>query len=93
MIGIDRPFEAGDRVTLDRKDFFDRYGPEARTILDELLEKYAEHGVAQFVIPDVLKVPPVSERGSVSEIIQMFGGADELRSAVTELQNLLYAAA
>ena len=44
----------------ERKDFFDRYGPEARQILDELLEKYAEHGDAQFVLPDVLKVPPIS---------------------------------
>ena len=26
------------------KDFFEQYGPEARQILDELLDKYAEHG-------------------------------------------------
>ena len=30
--------------------------------------------------------------GSVGEIIALFGGADQLRHAVTELQNLLYAA-
>lgn len=65
---------------------------EARQILDELLEKYAEHGAAQFVLPDVLKVPPVSEHGQVGDIIKVFGGADKLRAAVTELQTLLYAA-
>ena len=37
--------------------------PEAREILDELLEKYAEHGDAQFVLPDVLRVPPISTHG------------------------------
>lgn len=84
--------ERAQRLRSDRKDFFARYGPEARAILDDLLEKYAEHGVAQFVIPDVLKVPPVSDHGTVSEIIDVFGGAEALRAAVTELQNLLYAA-
>ena len=37
----------------ERKDFFDRYGSEARVILDELLEKYADHGDAQFALPSV----------------------------------------
>ncbi|MCC7313091.1 MAG: DEAD/DEAH box helicase family protein, partial [Sulfuritalea sp.] len=84
--------ERAQRLRAERKDFFERFGPDARAILDELLEKYAEHGAAQFVIPDVLKVPPVSTHGNISEIIQLFGGADKLRAAVTELQNLLYAA-
>ncbi|MDO9586223.1 MAG: type I restriction-modification enzyme R subunit C-terminal domain-containing protein, partial [Syntrophales bacterium] len=64
----------------------------ACAILEELLEKYAEHGDAQFVLPDVLKVPPLSAHGQPSEIITLFGGPDQLRNAVAELQNLLYAA-
>lgn len=84
--------ERAERVRREKQDFFDRYGPEARRILDELLDKYAEHGTAQFVIPDVLEVPPISERGNVIEIAKFFGGAAELRAAVSELQNLLYAA-
>jgi type I restriction enzyme R subunit len=76
----------------DRKDLFDKYGPEARQILDELLEKYAEHGDAQFKLPDVLHIPPISEHGGPAEIIQIFGGVDELRDAVNALQSELYAA-
>ncbi|MEJ2705373.1 MAG: type I restriction-modification enzyme R subunit C-terminal domain-containing protein [Sedimentisphaerales bacterium] len=76
----------------EKKDFFERYGSQARTILDELLEKYAEHGVAQFAIPDILKVPPISRHGNVTEIAAMFGGAEELRKAVADLQTQLYAA-
>lgn len=75
----------------ERKDFWSRYGPEARTILEELLDKYAEHGDAQFVLPDALRVPPISGHGQPAEIIRLFGGAEQLRAAVTELQNLLYA--
>ncbi|MBI5445527.1 MAG: DEAD/DEAH box helicase family protein [Deltaproteobacteria bacterium] len=84
--------ERAERLRHERKDFFDRYAPEARLILEELLEKYAEHGDAQFSLPDILRVPPLSEHGTVLQISSAFGGADKLRRAVQDLQNLLYAA-
>jgi type I restriction enzyme, R subunit len=84
--------ERADRLRLEKKDFFDRYGPKARAILNDLLEKYAEHGTAQFVLPDALKVPPISDRGNVMEIAGMFGGPEKLKDAVSQLQTLLYAA-
>jgi type I restriction enzyme, R subunit len=56
------------------------------------LEKYAEHGTAQFVIPDVFKVPAISERGNVIEIARLFGGPEKLKEAVDKLQALLYTA-
>jgi type I restriction enzyme R subunit len=70
---------------------FNYLKPEAREILSELLEKYAADGELQFVLPDVLKVPPISQHGSVGEIVGVFGGPDELRTAVNQLQQLLYA--
>jgi len=84
--------ERAVRLRQEMPDFFARYAPEARAILDELLEKYAEHGAAQFVIPDVLKLPPIVDHGNVGEIVRLFGGAQQLRDAVGELQALLYAA-
>jgi len=84
--------ERADRVKKEEKSFFEKFGPEAKTILGDLLEKYAEHGTAQFVIPDVLKIPPISERGNVIEIARLFGGPEKLKEAVAELQALLYAA-
>jgi type I restriction enzyme R subunit len=84
--------ERADRVKKEEKNFFEKYGPEARAILGDLLEKYAEHGTAQFVIPDVLKVPPISERGNVIEIAALFGGPEKVKEAVIKLQTLLYAA-
>jgi type I restriction enzyme R subunit len=85
--------ERADRLKTERKDFFEKYAPEARRILEELLEKYTEHGTAQFVIPEILEVPPLSEHGNVIEIASSFGGVDQLREAIAELQTLLYAAA
>ena len=84
--------ERADRLRKEKKGFFDQYGPQAKEILAELLEKYAEYGTAQFVIPDVLKVPPISEHGNVIEIAEFFGGTERLRAAVNQLQTLLYAA-
>ena len=63
--------------------------PEAKAVLNDLLEKYAEHGTAQFLIPDALKVPPISERGNVIEIASLFGGPEKLKEAVSDLQALL----
>ncbi len=85
--------ERAQRLRSDRSDFFDQFGPEARAILDELLNKYTQHGTAQFIIPDVLEVPPISQHGNVIEIAKRFGGVDELRKAIIQLQTLLYAAA
>jgi type I restriction enzyme R subunit len=84
--------ERAERLQREKKDFFEQYGAEARAILDALLEKYAEHGVDQFKIPDVLELSPISEYGNVMEIAEKFGGAERLRMAFEELQSLLYAA-
>jgi len=83
--------ERAQQLRQNQPGFFARYSPEARKILDELLEKYAEHGDAQFVLPDVLKVPPLSRHGQIGDIVKLFGSAEQLRAAVTELQNSLYA--
>jgi len=84
--------ERADRLCKDQSDFFDQFGPEARNILNDLLDKYAVHGLAQFKVPDILKIPPISNRGNVQEIINHFGGTDELQAAVAGLQAMLYAA-
>lgn len=84
--------ERADRLRREQDDFLGRFSPEAREVLDAVLEKYAEHGSAQFKLPDILEVPPFIEWGNVIEIAQRFGRGKELRSAVTELQRLLYTA-
>ena len=84
--------ERADRVKREENDFFARFGPEARAVLDALIEKYAEHGSAQFKLPDVLEVPPFNEWGNVIELASRFGGSHRLREAVNDLQRLIYAA-
>ncbi len=84
--------ERAARLRADKPDFFTTFSEPARQILDVLLSKYADHGPAEFTIPDSLKNPPLSEMGNPSELAQRFGGAESFRAAVHQLQELLYAA-
>ncbi|MBI5366575.1 MAG: DEAD/DEAH box helicase family protein [Planctomycetes bacterium] len=84
--------ERADRVRRDAHDFFDRFPERARLVLGDLLDKYAEHGPTQLDDLHILEVPPISERGSVVEIAQSFGGADRMREAVAELHARIYVA-
>lgn len=83
--------ERAEMLRLNQRGFFEKYAPAARAVLEGLLDKYAEHGSAQFVLPDVLKVPPLNLHGSPVEIAHLFGGPDQLREAFASLQTLLYA--
>jgi type I restriction enzyme R subunit len=82
--------QRADRVKEQESAFFKFYAPEARAILQDLLEKYAIDGEVQFTLPDVLKVAPIWRHGNVAEIARKFGGVDNLRSAVKRLQEVLY---
>ncbi len=85
--------QRAEQLKRKRKDFFDQYGEDARAILEILLEKYAEHGVDEFEIPTTFKANKEFEQyGNVAEIAQRFGGVQQLKEAVNQLQNLLYSA-
>jgi len=84
--------ERAEQLQKGRPDFWDSFKPEARLILSEILDKYIDYGITQFTIPDILKVQPLSNHGNIIEIANIFGGPIQLRSAVSELQSLLYAA-
>lgn len=83
--------ERANRVKLEETAFFEQYTGKARDILLALLEKYAQHGTTQLDV-NVLKVPPLSGYGKLGEIVRLFGSPEKLKSAVEQLQNLLYAA-
>ncbi len=65
--------EDAQKLRSTHQGFFEQFGPKARLILDELMEKYAEHGDPQFVLPGVLKVPPISYHGQIRDIVRIFG--------------------
>lgn len=74
-------------------DYFERYGDEARAVLEALLEKYADEGIENIERMDVLKVHPLNELGSPLEIVRRFGGKEAYQKAVREMEVALYRAA
>lgn len=80
------------KMKSEAQQFFEQYSDEAQQILNDLLDQYAEHGVTEFDLSQVLKIEPFTKYGSVTEIASRFGGANTLLNAVNELQRLLYAA-
>ncbi|HEY3414296.1 MAG TPA: DEAD/DEAH box helicase family protein [Armatimonadota bacterium] len=71
-------------------EFFQRYSPRAREVLQSILKTYEEHGPREFVLPDIFRIPPLSEYGNPSEIATLFGGPKQLKEAVDQLQAIIY---
>ena len=85
--------QRAERIKRKRKDFFEQYGDDARSLLELLLDKYTEGGLDQLVLPAAIKVKEIEEKfGNVQEVVDKFGGADTLRQAIEQLQILLYTA-
>jgi type I restriction enzyme R subunit len=73
-----------------KRNYFTKYGENARKVLETLLEKYADEGVENMESIEVLRVKPFDEYGSPVEIIKHFGDKQHYFDAVRELENELY---
>lgn len=59
-------------------------------MLDALLQKYADEGIAAIEDTQDLKVRPFTEIGTPIEIVKMFGGKDAYFAMLAELKKELY---
>ncbi len=73
-----------------KRNYFTKYGDQARKVLETLLDKYADEGVENIESIEVLRVKPFDEYGSPIEIISEFGSKQKYFEAVRELENELY---
>ncbi len=80
--------ERADKVR--KRDVFARYGDKARAVLDALLDKYADQGLADLESMEVLRVAPLSELGTPVELVNAFGSKQNFQQAVVELEQALY---
>lgn len=75
-----------------KRNYFTKYGEQARKVLEALLDKYADEGISQIEETQVLTITPFTEIGTPIEIIRAFGGKKQYEEAVSELENELYRA-
>jgi type I restriction enzyme, R subunit len=86
-----KPLTRRERAeNVKKRDVFTKYGPQARAVLDALLEKYRDEGVLNLDDANVLKVTPFTAMGSVVQLIKAFGGKEGFERAVHEMQDALY---
>lgn len=74
-----------------KRNYFTKYGEQARAVLSALLEKYADEGISTIESAKVLKLKPFSDIGTPVEIInKVFGGKEQYETAIQELEQELY---
>jgi len=73
-----------------KRNYFTKYGHQARKVIEALLDKYATEGIENIEDLSVLRVEPFSEIGTPAEIIKLFGGKDGYLKMIKELENQLY---
>ena len=81
--------ERADKVK--KRNYFTKYGGQARAVLATLLEKYADEGIETLESAKVLKLKPFDQIGTPVEIInKVFGGKARYDAAIHELENALF---
>lgn len=73
-----------------QSDYFSRFEGQAHAVLDALLDKYADSGVATLEDTQVLQLAPLDRLGTPVELVKAFGGKTRYREAVKALEVTLY---
>ena len=78
---------------VQKRNVFTQYGPVARKVLEALLDKYADEGIATIESNEVFKLQPFTDLGSPVELVRSFGGRPQYLSALQTLERELYSTA
>lgn len=73
-----------------KRNYFTKYGDQVKTVLEKLLEKYADEGIENLEDINVLKLEEFNQLGSAMEIVRLFGGREKYFNAIHDLENELY---
>ena len=73
-----------------KRNYFAKYGEQARQVLEALLEKYADTGIENIEDIKVLTIDPLSRLGTPPELVGAFGGKPQYLKALHELEEQLY---
>ena len=76
-----------------KRNYWTKYGDKARTVLEALLDKYAESGIENIEDMKILTVEPLKELGTPTELVSLFGGKTQYLAAIRELESEIYRAA
>lgn len=75
-----------------KRNYFAKYSDDARVVLEALLNKYADEGLANLENLEVLKIPEFQLFGSPIEIVKRFGDKNAYLKVIRALQKEIYTA-
>jgi type I restriction enzyme R subunit len=74
-----------------KRNYFTKYGEQARLVLSALLDKYASEGIENIEDMHVLTLDPIKQIGTPAEIVnKIFGGRQKYLEALKELEKEIY---
>lgn len=86
-----KPLTRRERAeNVKKRDVFNRYGEQARAVLEALLEKYADEGVLSLDDTNILQINPFSRMGTPVELMRSFGKKPDYLRAIRDLQEAIY---
>ncbi|WP_133137176.1 EcoAI/FtnUII family type I restriction enzme subunit R [Legionella rowbothamii] len=73
-----------------KRNYFTKYGEQARKVLEALLDKYADTGIENIEDIKILTLDPFRSMGTASELVSAFGSKKAYLKALHELEINLY---
>ncbi|TCN86247.1 EcoAI/FtnUII family type I restriction enzme subunit R [Vibrio crassostreae] len=74
-----------------KRNYFAKYSEQAKEVLNALLDKYQDEGVAAIETGKVLRLKPFDKIGTPMEIVNdVFGGKQHYDNAINELEQQLF---
>lgn len=74
-----------------KRNYFAKFQGAARQVLEALLDKYADTGIAPIEDLKILQLPPFDRIGAPLELVKAFGGKRQYEQALAALESQLYA--
>ena len=88
------PMTRKQRADLVRKlNIFEKYGTQAKAVLEALLIKYQDDGETDMTNFRILTLPPLNKLGTPLEIVNWFGSQEKYQEAVKQMQKAIYSEA
>lgn len=85
------PLTRKDRANnVKKRNYFAKYGQKAKEVIEALLDKYADEGIENVEDNNILRIPPFNNYGSILDIVKLFGGKENYKLALKELEDNIY---
>ena len=77
---------------IKEKNFLEKFQGDAKRVLEVLMQTYADQGILAFEENEALKAHELQDLGTPIFIKSLFGGKDQFKKVIRDIEEILYAA-